>query len=185
MPGVVFSRGERVTLRTVEREDVDVLQRALNEPAFQRGFLLESPRNREMVEERVEDTVEADDDSVYLLVSVDGDAVGGVSLREVRPHQDHGMLAYWLLPRERGHGYATEGAALLVDHAFEQVGLHRVYAWTIADNEASRALLERLGFAHEGTYREHVFTRGRYRDTEHYGLLASEWDGVDAVLDGS
>jgi RimJ/RimL family protein N-acetyltransferase len=63
------------------------------------------------------------------------------------------------------------------------VGLHRVFAWTVADNEASQSLLRRLAFTHEGTYREHVFMRGAYRDTEHYGLLASEWPGSTAILD--
>lgn len=182
MPGVEFLRGERVTLRTVEREDVDVLQRGYNEPAFQEGTLIEFPRNRGAIEERIADTVESDDDSIYLLICVDGDPVGSVSLREMR--QDHGMLVYWLLPDGRGQGYATEGAALLIDHAFGSVGLHRVYAWTIDDNEASQRVLRRLGFTHEGTYREHVYTRGAYRDTEQYGLLEREWDGVDAALDG-
>lgn len=107
--------------------------------------------------------------------------MGAVSLLELR--RSHGMLHYWLLPDERGHGYATEGAALLLDHAFETVGLHRVFAWTIDENEASRAVLRRLGFTHEGTYREHVFTGGTYHDTEHYGLLASEWDGAEVVGD--
>lgn len=180
MPGVVFKRGERVTLRTVEREDVDVIQRARNEPDFQRGFLIESPKSRNAVERYVEETVEGGD-TIFLLICVDEEPVGGVNLLDMR--QDHGMLHYWLLPEERGHGYVTEGAALLLNHAFDTMGLHRVFAWTIADNEASQAVLRRLGFTREGTYREHVFSGGEYRDTEHYGLLASEWDGVEAVLD--
>lgn len=181
MPGAVFLRGERVSLRTIEREDADVVQRAYNEPGFQDGFLIEHPRNRQMIQQRIEETVE-DDDSVFLLICPDDDPVGGVSLRELR--QDHGMLAYWLLPAERGRGYATEGTALLVDHAFDSIGLHRVFAWTIDDNVASQEVLRRLGFTHEGTYREHVFTDGAYHDTEHYGLLASEWDGLRDVLAG-
>jgi RimJ/RimL family protein N-acetyltransferase len=144
--------------------------------------LIEVPRNRRSIEDRIKDTVESDDDSIYLLVCAGGDPVGGVSLRDVR--QEHGMLVYWLLPEGRGQGFATEGAALLLDHAFGKVGLHRVYAWTIDDNEASQRVLRRLGFTHEGTYREHVYTRSAYHDTEQYGLLEREWDGVDAVLNG-
>lgn len=181
MPGAVFLRGDRVTLRTVEQEDTAVVQRAYNEPAFQAGTLIGSPRNRRMIEQRTEETVEADDGSVFLLVCVDGDPVGGVSLRDVQ--QDHGMLVYWLLPDERGQGYATESAAVLLDHAFDTVGLYRVFAWTTDDNDASQAVLCRLGFTHEGTYREHVLTDGAYHDTEHYGLLAPEWNGASAVLD--
>lgn len=181
MPGVVFSRGDRIDLRTIESEDAAIIQRARNEPAFREGFRVETPTTRNMVEGYIEERVEGDDDSIQLLVCRDGDAVGAVSLLEMR--RSHGMLHYWLLPDERGHGYATEGAALLLDHAFETVGLHRVSAWTIADNEASQAVLRRLGFCHEGTYREHVFTRGGYRDTEHFGLLATEWDGLESYIE--
>ncbi|WP_227380863.1 GNAT family N-acetyltransferase [Haladaptatus halobius] len=180
MPGVAFLRGDRVTLRTIEHEDIAIIQRAYNEPDFQQGFLIESPVNQHMIEERIEETVEEDDDSIFLLTCVDENPIGGVSVRKMR--QSHGMLAYWLLPEERGQGYMTESAALLVNHAFTSVGLHRIFAWMIDDNEASQAVLQRLGFTHEGTYREHVFTRGAYHDTEHYGLLETEWKGIDPTL---
>lgn len=180
MPGVVFKRGERVRLRTIEREDLEVIQRARNEPEIRGGFLIESPKNQNMVETYFEENIEGDDNSIFLLICVDENPVGGISLRDLR--QSHGMLAYWLLPDERGHGYMTEGAALLLEHAFDRMGLHRVFAWAIDDNEASQAVLRRLGFTHEGTYREHVFSRGEYHDAEHYGLLVSEWDGAKAAL---
>jgi RimJ/RimL family protein N-acetyltransferase len=36
---------------------------------------------------------------------------------------------------------------------------------------------------HEGSIREHVFTRGEYHGVEHFGILDREWDGLEAVLD--
>lgn len=172
MPGAVFLEGDRVDLRTVEVEDADVLQRAYNEPAFRGGFLIDTPSNRDATEEWIERATEADD-SVYLIVCVDGEVVGCVSLRDIR--QDHAMLAYWSLPEHRGNGYVVEAATVLLEHAFDAMGLHRVFAWAVATNEASKAVLDRLGFTHEGTYREHVYVDGDYRDTEHFGLLADEW----------
>ncbi|MEM4781809.1 MAG: GNAT family protein, partial [Halalkalicoccus sp.] len=165
---------------TAERDDVEIIQRAYNEPDFQQGFVIEFPKNRAVIEERIEQGAK-DEDGIHLIICVDGTPVGNVSLKDMR--RLHGMLAYWLLPDKRGQGYATESAALLLDHAFDTIGLHRVFAWTIDDNEASQKVLGRLGFAHEGTYREHVFMRGEYHDTEHYGILSSEWDGVESALE--
>ena len=110
------------------------------------------------------------------------DSASTANVFDIR-HPDHGTLSYWLCPDHRGRGYATEAAALLCDHAFRTLGLHRLDAWTIAYNEASQALLRRLGFTHEGTFRERVFRKGEHHDTEHYGPLASEWEGVEAVSD--
>jgi RimJ/RimL family protein N-acetyltransferase len=180
MPGPVFLRGDGVELRTIERDDAAFVQRAGNEPAFHEGFVIDRPKTRESTEAHLDRTVD-DDDTVSLLICVDGDPVGRASLLDVgRTHAD---LSYWLVPEARGNGYVTEAAALLVEHAFESLGLHHVRAWTLDDNEASRGVLRRLGFSHEGSIREHVFTRGEYHDVEHFGILDREWDGLNAVLD--
>lgn len=179
MPGTAFLRGDRVVLRTVEEEDVETIQRAHNEPTFRDGLLFNFPSNRMMIEAEIEERAEKDDnDTLGLLICVDKESVGLVHLFDIHPGES-GTLAYWLLPEYRGKGYATEGAGLLVNYAFQNLPLHRIFAWTIDYNEASQSVLRRLGFSHEGTHREHIFRNGEYHDTEHYGLLVSEWDGYD------
>lgn len=91
--------------------------------------------------------------------------------------REHATLAYCLVPAARGEGYATEAAALLVGSAFDTLRLHHLVAWTVAGNEASRAVLDRLGFDEEGRLREHVYWDGAHRDAVYFGLLAREWDG--------
>jgi len=92
--------------------------------------------------------VENDDDSLQVLLCVDEKAAGFASLFNIRQAAS-ATLSYWLLLESRGEGYATEGVALLIDHAFQTLGLHHLVAWTIDYNESSRALLDRLGFTHE------------------------------------
>lgn len=179
MPGTAFLCGDRVVLRTVEEEDVEVVQRAHNEPTFRDGSLFRYPSNRMMIEAEIEERAEEDsDDTLGLLICVDEEPVGMVHLFDIHSGES-GTLAYWMLPEYRGEGYATEGAELLVDYAFQNLALHRIFAWTIDYNEASQSLLRRLGFSHEGTHREDFFRNGEYHDSEHYGLLVSEWGGYD------
>jgi RimJ/RimL family protein N-acetyltransferase len=54
-------------------------------------------------------------------------------------------LGYRLLRRHWRHGYASEGARALVRYAFEEVGLDRVFAQTMAVNAASRATMAAVG----------------------------------------
>lgn len=144
MPGTAFLRGDRVVLRTVEDEDTEVIQRAHNEPAFRDGLLFRYPSNRTMIEQEIEERAEKDDDETLgLLICVDEEPVGLVHLFDIHPGES-GTLAYWLLPEHRGNGYATEGAGLVIDHAFQNLALHRVFAWTIDYNEKSQSLLGRL-----------------------------------------
>jgi RimJ/RimL family protein N-acetyltransferase len=82
----------------------------------------------------------------------------------------------WLLdPRFQGRGYAREAAALLLDLAFGELGLHRVSAELDHRNAASVALCLRLGMRHEAHFREHMWFKGDWADTGIYAILEQEW----------
>lgn len=72
------------------------------------------------------------------------------SFPDIPPDQRHLKqpevgLYYALSPSERGKGYATEAAGALIRFAFEAMEVRRVVATTTNDNEASRAVMRRLG----------------------------------------
>ena len=73
-------------------------------------------------------------------------------------------------------GYGTEIVGLLLKEAFEQLNLHRVGWWTYAENKASLALAEKMGFKEEGRLRENVFFDNSFHDTVVLGLLKNEYD---------
>ena len=176
MPGPVYLSGDRVDLRVTEREDVEFLQRARSDPELRTPLTFIEPQTREQVEEFYENTIAADNGDANFLICERGDAepIGEANL--FRVEQDHAELAYWLVPKAHGEGYATEAASLLVEYAFETRGLHRVWGKVVGFNDASMAVLDRLGFAEEGRLREHEFLDGEYRDVVFYGLLRAEWD---------
>jgi len=86
-----------------------------------------------------------------------------------------GKLGYAIAADHWGKRYATEAAALMLDFGFGRLGLHRISAAIGPDNASSISLARRLGFVHEGTIRDHVFTNGKWRDSELYSILATEW----------
>lgn len=175
MPGPVFQSGERVTLNTVEEEDLDAFARAQSDPDVRKPLGLVSPRNRDSVEEFFEERI-SDEDSVWFAVVAD-ELVGAVTLPEVHESRGVGDLSYWLLPEHQGEGYGSEAVSLLLDYAFDELRLHRIRADCYATNEGSIGLLESLGFSQEGRFREAAFLDGTHEDVFRYGLLAREWEG--------
>jgi RimJ/RimL family protein N-acetyltransferase len=176
MPGQVYLDGDRVELRVPTREDVDFLNTARNHPDIREPMTFTTPSTREDIEEFYDEVMQSDD-NVNLVVCLPGEGptpIGAVVLFNITRH--HAELAYWLLPEYQGEGHATEAARLVVEYAFETLGLHRVHAKTVDDNEASQALLERLGFAKEGRRRDHVHQRGSYHDYVYFGLLREEFE---------
>jgi RimJ/RimL family protein N-acetyltransferase len=82
---------------------------------------------------------------------------------------------------ERGHGLAAEALTLLIEYAFTELGLHRIWARIIENNTPSVRLFTRLGFRLEGRLRQHVRRRGQYRDMLVYGLLPEDWTRAEVV----
>lgn len=101
-----------------------------------------------------------------------GEVVGMLAASDWRPGVSE--IGYVIIRRYWRRGYAREGVSRLIDLLFAE-GKRRVYADTDPENSGSIALLERLGFRHEGTLRGEWETHLGVRDGAIYGLLADEW----------
>ena len=74
-----------------------------------------------------------------------------------------------------GKGYGIEQLRAVCRFAFVEAGLRKLTATVTAGNVASKALLEKAGFVHEGTLRESYFLAGRWQDDWIFGLLKREF----------
>lgn len=71
-------------------------------------------------------------------------------------------------------GYALEAIQAACTHAFDVMGIRRIEAEVNPANQASVALLERVGFRCEGRLRERWVAKGEAYDTLLYGCLAGD-----------
>lgn len=86
------------------------------------------------------------------------------------PHQ-RAEVGYWLVHGARGRGVGQAAVALLVEWAFERLGLARIEITTTPDNPAARALAKALGFTEEGVMRARNLERGRRVDVVLFARL--------------
>lgn len=174
MPGPTFAEGDVVTLRTVEEEDLELLQRLINDPRVRTGLAATTPTT--MAQER--DWYETlGDDGVQVLVCVEGDAVGTVSYRRVNPDWGTAELAYFLDPDAWGNGYATDAARTMVAYAFEERRWRKVWARVFETNPASMRVLEKAGFEEEAVLPDQAYLEGSPRDVHRFGLRRADWEG--------
>jgi [ribosomal protein S5]-alanine N-acetyltransferase len=116
--------------------------------------------------------------SVPLAIRVEGRLAGQVTIDNiVRGAMRSGHLGYWIDRSVAGRGMASLAVALVCDHAFGTVGLHRLQADIRPENGPSRRLVERLGFRQEGLFRSYLDIDGAWRDHLAYALLAEETAG--------
>ena len=94
---------------------------------------------------------------------------------------DTAELGYYLYPSARGRGAAKVAARLAVEHAFAPrdaggLGLRRLVAETAADNAASNAVLESVGFTRWGHEAAATAPDGSVGPADHWDLLAPARD---------
>jgi hypothetical protein len=70
--------------------------------------------------------------------------------------------------------FAPDACSVLIGHAFEELNLRRLWVEVYAFDSAKRELLQSLGFALEGTLREHRFHAGAHHDSLMLALLRHE-----------
>ena len=193
MPGPIITEGDRVTFRTVERDDAAHLQRSSTDPRVR--YSLGSIHHRSLGEQEdgIEHWVEQDG-SVVAVVCADGEdppagnpdedettPIGSFSARNV--DGDRAWLAYWLLPEFTGEGYGRDMATTGIDYLFEHYDLHGLSAGAYEFNDASRGLLSEMGFTEVARRRESRYIDGDYYDEVRYDVLRREW--VDGEAPGT
>jgi RimJ/RimL family protein N-acetyltransferase len=181
MPAVTRLEGRRLLLRDLTPADLPAVHAYGSDPEAVRyqAWGPNTPEDSRAFLRAVMDAAAAEPRANYTLAIelVDGgDIIGTVSLLLHDAVHGQGELGYFLNRAAWGNGYATEAAHLVLEFAFETLGLHRVYATVDPRNAASVRVLQKLGMTQEGHLRETMLLRDGWRDSLLFSLLDREWN---------
>lgn len=74
----------------------------------------------------------------------------------------------------RGKGYGSKITNVIVDYAFNTLGLHKVTAEVIKENVPSVAMFKKCGFSIDGCLRDDIYKNDRYYDVLSMSILDNE-----------
>jgi RimJ/RimL family protein N-acetyltransferase len=101
----------------------------------------------------------------------DGAMLGDCAFQVLADEPRQAQIGCTLAREHQGQGVAAEAVSRLVEYLFADLGLHRVIGVCDLENQASRRLLERLGFQLEGVFRENVWFKGAWGSECLYATL--------------
>ncbi len=84
-------------------------------------------------------------------------------------------LGFTLSRNYQGKGYAYEATGALINYAFENLNLHRIFSITDCKNTSAIKLLENLGMRQEGHFIENIFFKGEWGDEFLFAILQKDW----------
>ena len=117
-------------------------------------------------------------DSAYVFLvfrASDDMLMGGCTLSNVRRGVTQCCaLGYWIGARFARQGYMSDAVRVLIPFVFRTLGLHRIEAACLPENQPSRSLLAKAGFHEEGLARKYLLINGEWRDHIQFALLEDE-----------
>lgn len=147
-----------VTIRPFSIQDVQTKVRWINDPENNRFLHYELPIRVDKTLEWFE-RVRTNTSRYDATIELDGHAVGLAGLLSI---SNGNAEAYFLVGEKyaRGRGVALSALGKILEHAFGQLSLSSVYAWTETGNTGGQRVLERAGFSRTGVFPNEIPNRG-------------------------
>ncbi len=188
-PAPVVLQGRHVRLEPLRPDHLDDLFVAAAEASvwtwMSVGPFAERADLAAWIEEAVTGSAAGEQVAFAIVPTDTGRAVGSTRYFDIKP-ADRGLEIgwTWVGPSHQRTGVNTECKRLLLGHAFEVLGAHRVQLKTDARNERSQRAIERIGGVREGVLRRHMRVKDDHlRDSVMYSVIDSEWPAVRSKLD--
>jgi RimJ/RimL family protein N-acetyltransferase len=183
LPTLPFASTARLVLRSLVPRDARELLDVVVSSRRELGQFMSWPREMVSIEQSRRfvsigrEGWMADRTARFGLFERDGSAlVGSIELDGIDVRRSQAELGYWIRSDRARRGYATEAGRAILLYAYQTLGLHKVRADVAVGNHGSARVLEKLGFAREGTLREDRPIGGTFFDHWRFGLLAREFN---------
>jgi [ribosomal protein S5]-alanine N-acetyltransferase len=170
----VMTGESRVLLRTLTADDErEFLTRVAASADLHRPWM-SPPATPDRFHAHLARYTESEDESLLVCLRETGAIAGMININSViRGRFQNGSLGYAAFVPYAGRGHLSEGLALVIRHAFEDLRLHRLEAQIQPENHASLRLVERAGFRREGYSPELLFIDGVWSGHERWAITTT------------
>jgi RimJ/RimL family protein N-acetyltransferase len=163
-----------ITLDDFPPERLAVIVHWRNDPVVNR-YLRQGIRTLEEVQQWYAQYFSRAENKLFA-VSVDKRLIGYGTLEHIDTTHRSGEIGIVIgTPDYWNQGLGAKVVTHLTTLAFTVYHLHRVYAVIQGGNIASRRCFEKVGFRHEGHFRDARYVNGAFIDLHYYAVLEQEW----------
>jgi UDP-4-amino-4,6-dideoxy-N-acetyl-beta-L-altrosamine N-acetyltransferase len=122
-------------------------------------------------QEKWYDSYKKDDTKKKLIIISNNEEVGMVSLFDIDYKNQNSEIGVYIDPNNRHKSYAKDAIAMILNFAFNEMNMNKIYALIYDFNTSSIKLFKSLGFSYESTDKEAVYSKGDFIDIEKYSIF--------------
>ena len=166
-------RGEQIYLRPITADDTELAVRWRNQPSVVANFLYRKPITPNDHEDWLANKVFKGLVHQFIVCRNEDDKpLGSAYLQNFDEESRRAEWGIYLGEEQTyGKGVGTEAGHLILDYAFNTLGLHKVVSRVLARNTASARMSEKVGSIQEAYLRDEYFLDGQYEDLILFGIF--------------
>ncbi|HET6746386.1 MAG TPA: GNAT family protein [Candidatus Limnocylindria bacterium] len=176
-------RGERVWLRAAEKADFISDAPGVSDAETGHFLGLKFPVSAEGGEQFAQMKLAQQGTTVFsfaICLLSDDRRIGNVTLRAIDRENGSAEMSIVIVDKaSQGQGLGTDALNCLVDFAFGELRLERVYLHVFDYNPRARRSYEKAGFQVDAVLRNHRFHRGQHHDVFVMSILRGDWLALD------
>lgn len=153
-----------ISLREFEQKDAEQLVTILNDPEVVTYLSIKIPFPYTQ-EDALWWINEGSKQGIIRAITLNDMLIGCIGITPGEFEYAHsGEIGYWLSKRYWRSGFTLSAINQLVDYAFENTSLVRIFGAVFCENIASQKLLLKAGFEHEATLKQGIMKAGKVYD---------------------
>jgi len=172
-----YRSGKHVYLRPIAEDDVPLLTQWINDPDVTQYLKCAFPVSLQEEQQWVKRVGNPTEHDISLGICLQtNQLIGTIGLHRIdwiNRYASTGTLIG--TEKHRGKGYGTEAKMLLLDVAFNTLGLHKVMSHVLSFNGRSARYSEKCGYKVEGVLKKHHYHNGAFHDEVVMAVFRKDW----------
>ncbi len=176
-PTAIFRKGKKVILRPIEKADVPLMYMWQNDPEVTRFLVRNFPLTMQNEEDWVEKLSKNSQTEVVLAIEViGGPFIGTMGLHKINWVNRTATTGTAIGNKDyQGKGFGTDAKMILLDYAFNTLGLRKINSAAIAFNARSIGFNTHCGYKEEGRLKDQIYCDGEYHDEVLLAVFKEDW----------
>ncbi|CUX34493.1 GNAT family N-acetyltransferase [Clostridium sp. C105KSO13] len=172
-------------IRRLEKKDAERMLEWMHDEEINHNFSVDFESHT--LEDAINFIENSFDEKNQHFAVVDEDDIyqGSISLKNISYTDYNAEYAIVLRRDALGKGYSQEATWKILEYAFNELGLYKVYLNVLEGNKRARRFYEKMGFKPEGVFEEHKYVQGRFHNLCWYAIFKTNGEKGEKSRDKS